>query len=250
LSVTPGLRYDHLSIAGAANDDIVSPSLGMTYMIDEQTLLRATAARGFIRPGIGLVVGGPGYAGYADLGPEDIWSLQAGIESSLFRNLHLKADIFYHHQDESWFWNDEVGLFTNGGESERTGFELGAATSPLENLTAGCNFTYVRLEPYGRISDDAYGLNLKLQYQAGRLGNLVIIGYYRWLDANEAEASASYDDMIWDLHYHKEVFKDPDSGAAVIVFCSARNLFNGEHYWMDLFENPGRWVEAGLRITF
>ncbi|MBI5556150.1 MAG: TonB-dependent receptor [Deltaproteobacteria bacterium] len=248
LSVTPGLRYDHLSIAGAATDDIVSPSLGLTYPIDEQTLLRATAARGFIRPAIGLVVGTPGYAGYPDLEPEDIWSLQAGIESSRFRNLHLKADIFYHHQDESWFLNDEAGLFTNGGESERTGFELGAATSPLDNLTAGCSFTYVRLEPYGGISDDAYGLNLKLQYQAGRLGNLLLIGYYRWLDANEASTGASYDDMIWDLHYNKDIFVTENT--TTNFFVSARNLFNGRHYWHYVFENPDRWLEAGLRIAF
>jgi len=31
-------------------------------------------------------------------------------------------------------------------------------------------------------------------------------------------------------------------------FVSVRNLFNGSHYWFDIYNNPGRWVEAGLRI--
>jgi hypothetical protein len=40
----------------------------MTYKIEDKTLFRAAAARGFIRPGRGLSVESPGYDGDPDRG--------------------------------------------------------------------------------------------------------------------------------------------------------------------------------------
>jgi outer membrane receptor protein involved in Fe transport len=57
-----------LSISNGGSDDIFSPSLGITYKIEDKTLFRATAARGFIRPGRGLSVESPGYDGDPDRG--------------------------------------------------------------------------------------------------------------------------------------------------------------------------------------
>ena len=37
--------------------------------------------------------------------------MQAGIEFSRFKNIHLKADIFYHHSDESWYWDDDADVW-------------------------------------------------------------------------------------------------------------------------------------------
>ena len=34
------------------------------------------------------------------------------------------------------------------------------------------------------------------------------------------------------------------------IFAGVRNIFNGSYYWIDVFENPERWAEAGLRIQF
>ena len=249
LTLTPGLRYDHLSIVNANSYDLVSPSLGATYSITEDTLFRATTARGFIRPGIGLVVGGAGYAGFPDLKPENLWSFQAGIESTHFRKTHLKADIFYHRQDDTWYWNDDVGLYINGGLSERKGMELKGTASPFENFTASLGFFYIWVEPYQEQGDETYGLNIKLNYNTPSFGSLTLFGHYYWWNEHEVTASASYGDMIWDFHYNKVIYTHKDSGTTVNVFFNGRNLFNGEHYWIDYLKNPDRWFEAGLRFN-
>ena len=250
MTITPGLRYDYLSIVDAKSNDIVSPSLGATYKITADTLLRATAGRGFIRPTIGLTVGLPGYAGYPDLEPEDLWSVQGGIESSRFRNTHLKAAIFYHHSDDSWYWDDDAGLYLNGGVSERTGVELNAAVTPIQDFTAGIDYIYAWVAPYNEESDETHTVNFKLHYNAERFGSLMLFGqYFRMPKALEG-TGARDDDMIWDLHYNKDIYVHKEAGIAMNLFFSCRNLFNGKHYWHYLFKNPDRWFEAGIRFTF
>jgi vitamin B12 transporter len=248
LSITPGLRYDHLSISDVFSDDILSPSLGMTYKLEEETLFRATAAHGFIRPAIGLVVDDPGYYGNPDLKPEDIWSIQAGIETSRFKNIHLKAAVFYHDTDETWTYNDDTGLWENGGASERTGFELDATVSPFSGFTAGLGLSYIWVNPYDEKSEDTYGIDMKLNYNTRRFGNLTLVGRYIWWPEYDAQVDARYDDMIVDLHYNKDIFKTATTKTN--FFVSVRNLFNGSYYWIDVMKNPERWVEAGLRIEF
>jgi outer membrane receptor protein involved in Fe transport len=55
-----------LSISNGGSDDIFSPSLGITYKIEDKTLFQATAARGFIQPGRRLSVESAGYDGDPD----------------------------------------------------------------------------------------------------------------------------------------------------------------------------------------
>lgn len=250
LTITPGVRYDHLSIDDASSDNIISPSLGAIYKITDHTLLRTTAARGFIRPAIGLTVGDPWYEGYPDLQPEDLWSLQGGIESTHFNNTYLKADVFYHRQDDTWYWDDDAGLYLNGGVSERTGFELNGTARPFRHFTASLGFTYIWVEPYMEDGDSTYGLNLKMNYSSERAGSLTLFGRYYWWSEDEADDTGSYDDMIWDLHYNKDIYNHKDSGTIMNFFVSGRNLFNGDHYTIDWVINPERWFEAGLRINF
>ena len=248
ISVTPGLRYDHLSISGAGSDDIISPSLGATYRIAEDTLLRATASHGFIRRPIGMTVGSPGYAGYPALEPESIWSFQGGIESARFKSIHLKADVFYHRQDDTLYWNSDAGLYTNGGVSRRTGFELDAAANPFDNFTGSLGYTYIRVEPYNEDNNTIYSLNTKLRYSTEHTGSLTLFGRYAWLSSYHSSFNGKYDDMMWDLHYNKDVLAH--NSATVNIFFSVRNLFNGSYYSDELLTDPDRWVEAGLRIKF
>lgn len=37
---------------------------------------------------------------------------------------------------------------------------------------------------------------------------------------------------------------------AITLFATAHNLFDGRYYWNPIYENPHRWVEAGLRFYF
>jgi vitamin B12 transporter len=97
LSITPGLRYDHSNLGG----DILSPSLGATYFVTKNLLLRALVTRGFHDPTITSFFSDPtvGYIGNPNLEPEKIWSYQLGAEANVADILSAKLTLFFHDID-------------------------------------------------------------------------------------------------------------------------------------------------------
>jgi vitamin B12 transporter len=248
LSVTPGIRYDYLSISSGYSTDFISPSLGLTYKLTDMTLLRATASRGFRKPLISLVDPAPIFNGNPDLEPEEIWSFQTGIESVEFEQIHLKADLFYHHITDTWQFDRNKGFYVNMGEEDREGFELTVIVSPFENVTGSLGVAYVYVEPYGMENDELYSVNTKLRYNTDRTGSILLVGsYLRYSNTFRGE-DPEYNDMIWDLHYSKSLFSTNKISTEILF--SIRNLFNGSQYWDTGYKNPGRWIEAGIRIKF
>jgi len=252
LSITPGIRYDHLSIASDYSDDFFNPSLGMTYRLSDRNLIRATVARGSRAPSISLVDPAALWIVNPDLEPEDIWSFQAGLESTRFYNVYFEADAFYHQISNSWQYDDDAGFYINSGDETRKGFELTASAELLKNLIGSLGFTYVRIEP--PIPDNAgelYSLIAKIDYTHKLLGDFLVIGrFVSWDYAETYADNLMDDDMILDFHYNKDVYTHEPTGTVVNFFVSIHNLFDGSQYWDESYKNPGRWAEAGLRITF
>ena len=248
LTLIPGIRFDHYSIADLASDNKISPNLGMTYKITGETLARATLARGFVRPGIGNITGYEGLSN-PDLKAETDWSFQAGIESTAISSLYLKADVFFHEQEDVWLYDRAVLQMTNAGKASKKGFELNAAISPIEDFTGSLGYTYVYKDLAGDAdSDYSQSLIAKLNYRTEHFGSLLIIGRYLWW-GEKTDPYGSFDDVIWDAHYNKKIFTNKNS-TTVNIFVSGRNLFNGDQYWDDLLKNYDRWFEAGVRIKF
>ena len=247
LTLIPGIRFDHYSIADLASDDEISPSLGMTYKITNETLARATIARGFVRPGISQITGYEGLSN-PDLRSETDWSFQAGIESTAISSVHLKADVFYHEQDDVWLFDRATFLNFNGGKARKKGFELNAAFIPIDDLTAGLGYTYVDADRGGDTEpEDMQSLNAKLNYKTQHFGSLLVTGrYIRWGEETDPNAT---DDIIVDTHYNKDIYTTK-AGTTVNIFASVRNLFNGSQYWLNALKNYDRWVEAGVRVEF
>jgi len=249
LTLIPGIRFDHYSIADLTSDNEISPSLGMTYRITKETLARATVARGFVRPGISQISGYKSISN-PDLKAETDWSFQAGIESASISNLYLKGDVFYHEQNDVWLYDRVALQHTNAGKASKKGFELAAAVSPIEDFTGSLGYTYVYTNPGGDADSDYYrGLIAKLNHRTERYGSLLVIGRYLWW-GEKIHPYGSFDAMIWDAHYNKDIFTNKTSGTTVNIFVSGRNLLNGEQYWDDLAKNYDRWFEGGVRIEF
>lgn len=251
-TVTPGIRYDHNSVAGS----FVSPSLGITCRLDGDTILRASAARGFTMPPLSWTSGGGFFLDpNPSLKPERVWSYQAGAESSALRYIWAKVTVFRHDLDDvvkrapfagaAPVFND---LYVNAGSVRRQGIEVEAETVPLYNLSLRAGFAYVDLDPANdNGSTRIHTWNVGLRYDDKKSFRAQLFGHYVWWDFDPA-LRGSYDDFIWDLNLSKKIWSREKS--AVELFLSAHNIFNGAQYILGDIVNPGRWVEVGTRISF
>ncbi len=249
-TITPGVRYDHDSITGS----FVSPSLGITYAANNNTVIRCTIARGFSSPTLASTSGeGLFMSPNPALKAEKEWSYQAGAET-LFSFVWIKANLFYHDMkkaiDREYYaagpptYND---MMVNKGEITRKGVEFEIETLPFYNFTLNTGMSYVDIDPpsSGGVSETysyAAGITYDNDILRGHLN-----GYYTWYDIKYS-ASQTKHDFLWDLTVNRE-FK-PDNNSVMELFCSVHNIFNGAQYVIDGYITPERWMEAGLKFKF
>ncbi|MBN2223902.1 MAG: TonB-dependent receptor, partial [Deltaproteobacteria bacterium] len=250
-SITPGVRYDHNSITGS----FTSPSLGITYRVRSDSIVRASVARGFTIPPLSTTSGGGLFLDpNSSLDEETVWSYQAGFETAALKHLWIKINLFRHELDDflvtEWggggppTYNDIV---VNNGEVRRQGFELEAETVPFHHFSLLVGFSYVHFTPStGEDSEDIYEYTVGMRYDDADTLYAELFGHYVWWD-NHIPLSASYDDFIVDLNLTKRVYLQGKT--AVYLFSTAHNLLNGFQY-LNESKNPRRWMEAGVRITF
>ena len=251
-TVTPGIRYDRNSVAGS----FVSPSLGITYRLHEETIIRTSAARGFAMPPLSSSSGGGLFLDpNPSLKPEDVRSYQIGVESTALRYLWVKGTLFRHDVDDvlkrapfagaAPVFND---LYINAGSVRRQGVEIETETVPVYNLTLRAGFSYVNLDPTNEGgSTNLRAWNVGLRYDDKASLKAQLFGHYVWWDLDPA-LKGSYDAFIWDFNASKKVWSQAKT--AVELFFTAHNLFNSSQYLIGDIVNPGRWVEAGTRISF
>jgi len=112
-SLTPGIRYDHISKQG----NFVSPSLGFTFAMTKKTLFRAYFAKGFTPiPLTRIYIDNPRFVANKDLKAEKVTSIQAGIESTSLKYVWTKISVFRHDMNQ---------------EEKRQGLEVEIKTSPV-----------------------------------------------------------------------------------------------------------------------
>jgi len=245
LTLVPGIRYDIHSIT----KEFVSPSLGATYRISDQTLLRSTISRGFNSPFLSLVSGASQWTSVnPDLDPLTVISYQAGVESTALKWLRTKANLFQHEVDDAWLWDDTNWYYINGGTSQRRGIELEVQTVSFHHLSLNTNFTYAHIHTPLSIPDyEEKAANLILNYDNPKVGKAQLSGHFIYSSVydNDNYPNGKFD-TIWDLNLSKALFSTRFSD--VEMFCTIRNLFNGSQYWTMEYGNPNRWIEGGLRF--
>jgi vitamin B12 transporter len=255
-SITPGVRYDHNSITGS----FASPSLGMTYRLGKESIVRASAARGFTIPPLSWTSGGALFLDpNPSLNPEKVWSYQAGVESAAARYVWVKATLFRHELEDALIVEPFGGgpptfndLVVNNGKIRREGLELEAETVPVYNLSLLAGFAYVDLKPAtDRGSTGIYTYKIGFRYDDRKSFSARLSGHYICWDfdaLSKANWDADYDDFIWDLNLNKKMWSKEKATAK--LFLTAHNIFNGSQYTFGDSKNPKRWAEAGIRVTF
>jgi len=250
---TPGIRYDHTN----TNGDFVSPSLGITYKIDEKTLLRAYGARGFSIPPPSLTYGtGFFYVPNSDLKMEKVWSIQAGIESTALTYLWLKTTLFRHNISDTIDTEqlpDGTFTFVNKGKQRRQGFEIEAKTIPVYNTSLFGGFAFIDAKDRDTrerlLNVPRYTYDIGIQYNDNKSFKALLKGHYIWWNADPS-LNGKYSAFIWDLNLIKKVYVYTDNKKTVEIFLTAHNIFNGSQYSIDVFKNPRRWIEGGMRFKF
>lgn len=243
-AIIPGIRFDHLSLS----DDFTSPSIGLTWCFAGHSLLRAVVARGFKRPYLQDV----NWA-LDELKPERLTSYQFGLETAdLFSLGTVKATVFEHHVKDTWYWNAASDYLTyNAGKTRRYGYELGLDTASFYHLSAQASFTYVYTDysdETDKDNDDLYYGKLTILYDNPSLLTLELFGGYTWWNEERIYPGADYGTMIWDLNVSKTL--QSGGQTSIRLFAAVHNLFDGRDYYSPAYENPHRWVEAGLRFNF
>jgi vitamin B12 transporter len=248
LTLTPGMRYDQHSISGS----MVSPSLGATYLLRPDTLLRGTAARGFQYPILSYIAGGGIWDNpNTQLQPEEVTSFQVGVENRSLPFMSVKLDAFLHHVTDTWVDDGtNTAHYLNGGKSERKGFEAGLETTPWHDLSLATNATYTLVTPEDEQEEDdsSTATNLILRYRdtIGWKGELA--GHYVWWSSDKVGVTGQAAGMIWNLSLGRTIYSS--DWLSCELYAKAYNLFNGNAYSDNYYPMPGRWLLAGLRVSF
>ena len=229
-AVTPSARFDRTG-TGA---DRFSPSLGLTYALSENSVLRGYTAKGYSITSLNR-----------SNSTEKVWTSQLGFESSDLPYLWLKGTVF----------RNEVEARPPGSGAEQNqlkqGYELELGTTPLfdTSLLVGYTFIDARDDDTDRILPGIprHTLNIALKYQDSRDLRALLNGRHIDWNGDGTTVTGKYHDIIWDLHLGK-AFRYSEYGS-IELFLSLRNIFNGNMY-IEPWVNPRRWGEVGVRCTF
>jgi len=226
VSISPGVRLDHTRTSG----DQVSSSLGITWQLNDKTLLRAYTGRGYNVP---LLIS-------TDAPAQKIWTMQVGAESTAIPYLWVKGTLF---RNMVWGTGVEQNL--------AIGSELEVRTTPVFNTSLGAGWTYTETT---RTSDGTpvrpdrptNTLKLALRYDDATFRGVLSGSHTNW--NSPVDYNGKYGGLIWDLHLGATLLKRENS--SLELFFSGHNLFNGSQYIRDVFQNAGRWFEGGMRVRF
>lgn len=258
LSVTPGVRFDQSSAGG----DFWSPSLGAVYALSRDALLRLTVARGFRDPSpVWTTVTNEvmQYKANPDLEMEKVWSYQAGVEGNLLDLCRVKLNVFRHDLTdaiESVSLNDSPDWwsYANTGRERRDGLELAVQSRAFWHLTVGGNAQFIHTTNPDTGEDVAGALKrvleVNLKYDDQRSFRALLAGrtMHRGENPEAGADQVNREGFIFDVSFLKKFALS--SASSFEAFLKVNNIFDGAQYVTDIYKNPGRWVEGGVRVNF
>lgn len=249
-SISPGIRFDYNDITGR----FISPSLGITRRMGENSLLRVSVSRGFTIPPLMAMSGGALLLdANSDLDSEEMWSYQAGFETTALRYLWLKGTVFYHDLDNALFREPQAGgppdyndMIVNNGKEDRRGIGIESETTSFYNVTLAVSISYINIlndTDAEKDKDDVWSGKIGVRYDNHDSFQAELFGhYFRW--DYVLELDDKYETFLWDFNCRKKIgtFKNIETE----LFATVHNLFDGYEYNSD----TGRWLEAGIRFNF
>ncbi len=253
LSITPGIRHDFTS----SNGDFTSPSLGLTYGLANNTILRAYAAKGFNIPPLAYTYGNASSdIPNPNLKVETVESYQAGMETAAMKYIWIKLSAFRNEIRDaievvSVPTATNLNQAENSGRQRRQGVDIEIKTVPVYHtfLTLGAEFIDAKdLDTGQRVQNiPTHVYDLALHYDYKQSFTALLKGRYINWNADPTY-EGKYSSYVFDLNMIKKIYEHRD--ASLEAFINVHNIFNNDQYLVYIYQNPKQWLEAGLRYTF
>lgn len=278
VGLTLGLRYDRIRFdlgdrfvtdgddSGARTLTETSPSVGVTWRLDEQTRVFAGWADAFETPTTTEFANPTGGGFNPLLQPQSSTTVEAGVDHRFAGGANLQLSIYDITVDDELIPFELPAspgrtFFQNAGESSRRGAELSAALPMGENWLARLAWTWqdFRFERFVTDNGDDFSgktapvsprhfANLVLDYQhpKGWFGALET----RWVDslyANNANSVAVPGSLVTDMRFGGTL---KFGKLTIEPFIGAANLFD-EKYFSNIRPNAfgGRYYEPAPART-
>lgn len=245
LTLNLGARYDDSEEFGG----VFSPSAGVVFRIPEADLrLRAQVARGFSAPPAAWLHD-PVY-GNPDLDPEIAWSYQVGADADLGGVAQAELALFRADVSDLIRYDFDTERFANVEEVTRQGVEASVGVTPLEDLSlfAAVSWVGVRDDRTDEKIPDIPELQIHLRAAYDwRATRHTLQG--RWIDHNSSFPETEDRVFIFDYLLKAEL-PWPEGPVKAGLHFAVYNLLDTEYLYREVWPQPGRWAEAGVRLTY
>jgi len=276
LTITPGVRYEHISekysdaITGAkssAPDDQWLPGLTLGYQLDPQWFLYANAQKS-VRPAqvTQIVKGG-------DVTSELSWNYESGVRYTHTKDVSLNAGLYRIDYDDQISYNSTTDSYDNIGKTRHQGIELEGFWSPaaVAGLKLHAGYAYLDAEqrngqyqgkqvPYASRQQ----ITLDTSYE-WRATTFTLAGYYFSKSYSDAanttsdNATQSAGQMpaywVWNAQVSRDLWQSGRNKLSGYV--GVNNLLNKDYWFRGIDTSPwgrqpapGRSVTAGLTYKF
>ncbi len=245
LSLNAGLRYDKNDDFGSA----VSPSGGMVYRIPgDKAIVRAQVAKGFSAPPNVWVIH-PQF-GNKDLKPEIGVNYQLGGEVQPFGFLRLEVNLFREETKDLISLNWDTLKYENIDKVTRQGVEGNIRTIFDFGLTLalGGSFIDVKDEETDEVIQDIPRrlYNVSASYTREWVTHS-LVGKYVYHNSSHPETR----DEVFVFDYLIRVqLPESDRIGKLSLFGAVHNLTNTSYIYREVYPQPDRWIEAGVRLEY
>ncbi|WJV66133.1 TonB-dependent siderophore receptor [Pectobacteriaceae bacterium CE70] len=276
LTITPGMRYEHISekyrdsVSGlntSAPDEQWLPGLTLGYQMKPAWFLYANAQKS-LRPAQAtqIVKGG-------DVTSELSWNYESGVRYTPAPNINLNAGLYRIDYNDQVSYNSTNDTYENIGKTRHQGIELEGYWQPqvVQGLKLHAGYAYLDAEQMnGQYKNNEvpyasrHQITLDGSYE-WRETTFTLAGYYFSKSFSDTantvneNANGSAGEMpsywVWNAQISRDLWK---SGRNLLSgYVSVNNLFD-EDYWFRGIDTspwgqqpaPGRSVTVGLSYKF
>lgn len=274
LTITPGLRYEHLDstyINRAKGTRIQNgvhnllPGLTLGYQASERWNVYADAQRSLRAPQVTQIIFGN------NIDSELAWNYEAGARYATGTGTHVDVGVYRIDFDNQILFDNTTRTFRNIGKTRHQGAEVEAGWTPRSALSLNASYAYLDAQqesganrgkevPY----TSRHQLNAGATYAAGDI-TVAVAGYYfskAFSDAANSvpeNAIASVGQLpsyaVWNAQLTRTLLKRDNSTLKGSL--AVNNLFDRQYWFRGIDTSPwgrqpapGRSVTVGLELTF